>query len=521
MRLILPLLLAVPLLAQPDLVPEPAWRAIFGAVSARQIMEDTEALSRRHRYPNSLGFLDAAAWVQERAAEAGLVNPRLERFDERAPFWDPVEATLDLLAPEARRLADLRDVPVLLMERSADGEIEGELVDAGEGSRAEDFANLDVAGKILLTRRSPGRLWPDLAKRGALGVLSAASPHFFGRAVPAEATAWQQAPRDAVAFSISPKLGTELAALRRQGPVRVKMRARSGQSAPGATALLLTEMPGGAPGRDVVVVAHLDHQQPGANDNASGSAAILEAARVWRQLIGTGALPEPRRRVRFWWATEISSEGKYFQRYPDEARNILLAVNLDQAGGERGADNHLIAILSPDWLPSWADDLIHQIAGSAGRLAPPEHAPSPLTLAPEGSQQPLRPVFWPYAPLSDHVPFVDRTVRVPAISLAVPSLSVIHTDFDSPARLDPTWLKRSAAVTLAAAAWAANAGPEEANALLRYSTSQAASRIAAAADRQAQLKQEERRLDSFRALDPALDIEPNRRRLRAVARALD
>jgi len=62
---------------------------------------------------------------------------------------------------------------------------------------------------------------------------------------------------------------------------------------------------------EVLVVAHLCHPQPSANDNASGAAAALEAARVLQTLIAGGHLPPPRRSIRFLWLPEFTGSQAY------------------------------------------------------------------------------------------------------------------------------------------------------------------------------------------------------------------
>ena len=56
---------------------------------------------------------------------------------------------------------------------------------------------------------------------------------------------------------------------------------------------------------EIAFSCHLDHQKPGANDNASGSVTILEIARVYSKLIREGKLPKPKRTIRFIWPPEI------------------------------------------------------------------------------------------------------------------------------------------------------------------------------------------------------------------------
>src|SRR6185437_11306903 len=56
---------------------------------------------------------------------------------------------------------------------------------------------------------------------------------------------------------------------------------------------------------EIVFSCHLDHQRPGANDNASGCVTILEVARTLQRFITDGKLPRPARTIRFIWPPEI------------------------------------------------------------------------------------------------------------------------------------------------------------------------------------------------------------------------
>jgi hypothetical protein len=321
---------------------------------------------------------------------------------------------------------------------------------------------------------------------------------------------------------ISPEQARELRNLLRSGKsVKVRMRARARRAAEGEIGMVMGEIPGAIKDQDIVLAAHLDHQRPGANDNASGSGTLLEVLATIQRLVASERIPPPRRTLRFWWSTEIWSEREYFEKHPEEAKKILLAVNLDQAGGDRNAENNFVMIGSPEWLPTYADDLLHGLAEHMkDKYAPPEYEPSPLFVAPNGSRRSFRPVYWDYAPLSDHIAFEAKQVGIPCLSLAVPSLHVIHTDQDTIDRIDPTWLKRSALMMLAPALWAAGAGPAEAQSLLEFVVRRARVRVAGADDPAKQVEMEERRLDSVRVFDNALTVEAHKKKLRQIGDAM-
>jgi len=468
-------------------------------------MRQTAAIAAHARYPNSQGFFDAAAYVAARAREYGLQNVRIERFPQTAPMWDEVVAALEVTAPVQRK------INAVLAQHSADGDVTGELAE-GE---------LGLHGKVFLTDNEPPVAWKAVGTLGPAAVISAASGVYFGRRTPPDAILWSEAPPQALAVMISPNDAADLRSLRKRGPVTMHVHARAKRSTPGAIGMVMGEIPGAERGQDIVLAAHLDHQFPGANDNASGSGTLLELARTAERLVTTGKIPKPRRTLRFWWTTEIVSEEAWFRQHPEDAKNILLSVVLDQAGGERGAENNLVAIDNPDWLPSYTDDLIENLAEYVkDKYASAEHEPKPLATAEGGSRQSLRTVYWDYDAITDEVAFEARGIGIPGIALAVPSLNLIHTNLDTTDRLDPTWMKRSALLTLAPALYVANAGTKDARAVLEYTFRRAAARLALSGDPGSDLAFEQKRLDSVRALDSHLDTVAWREQLEAVVRAL-
>lgn len=495
MRLSLLLILLSSAYAQ--LIPDSLLRQILGRISVEHALRHTAAVASYPRYANSQAFFDAAEYTAREARALGLENVRIERFPSPRPLWDALDGSLEMLEPEARLLASLPDNRLLVPQGAGDCEVSAELT-------ADPRA---AAGRILLTPDNP------TASTGAAALLSYASNRFFGRPAPPAAVSWGRAAPDTCALMISPEQGEHLRSLLAENrTVRLRLRLRVKRTEPGAIGMVMGEIPGAVKDQDVVIVSHLD--EPGTNDNASGSGTLLEILRVAK------TLPAPRRAIRFWWSTEIRSEQEYFRLHPEEAKKMLLAVNLDQAGGDRGALNHLVVIFGPGWLPSYADDLVENLAEyMQERYAQPEHQPDPLFCSPSGSRQPMHIAYWPYAPLSDHIAFQAKQVGVPAISLAVPSLHVIHTSLDTLDRLDPTWIKRSALMTLAPALWIANAQEKEAQDLLDYVFRRAVLRLARAADVNAQLQIELQRLESVRAIAP-VSTEAWRQKLTAIAASL-
>ena len=91
------------------------------------------------------------------------------------------------------------------------------------------------------------------------------------------------------------------------------------------------------PEQELVYTAHLDHPKESANDNASGSAAILDIARSFQTLINEGKLQPPKRTLRFLWVPGLFGTMAYIDAHPEIqgpelGGNLLANLNLDVVG---------------------------------------------------------------------------------------------------------------------------------------------------------------------------------------------
>ncbi|MCC6405933.1 MAG: M28 family peptidase [Planctomycetes bacterium] len=116
----------------------------------------------------------------------------------------------------------------------------------------------------------------------------------------------------------------------------------------------LPDASGAEPWKDdyLLFCAHGDSDAggPGADDNASGEAVVIEIASAWAKAVRERKLPPPAHEVRFAiWGSEIASTREYLEsRVPAEG-GLLGVINYDQAGFGSGADQ---LNLEPDDLPA-------------------------------------------------------------------------------------------------------------------------------------------------------------------------
>jgi aminopeptidase YwaD len=335
------LLLATGLWAQkPPLLPEREIAALANELSGETAKRNLEGIARFHRQRGSKEFHEAAEFVAERLRAYGLSDVAILQFpadgkifygtQRSRPAWDAEKGDLaelefggptpcrreiddnaprvlvDCLALNTHSIASYEAEPVVMAEDSESADIaRADLIDAGEGIKESDYAGKDVKGKIVLVSAQPGAV-QDLAvgKFGAAGIVSYAQN---------QKTAWWGENQDAIrwghletfsknktfAFMVSLKTARGFKERLANGE-RITLHAvvKAGQHA-GNYEVVTATIPGVDPrlkDEEIAFSCHLDHERPGANDNASGCVTILEVARTLQKLINgqsVGGCREP------------------------------------------------------------------------------------------------------------------------------------------------------------------------------------------------------------------------------------
>jgi hypothetical protein len=500
---------------QHSLLPDSVIGALAGEVSGETAKRNLERIAGEHRIRGSLGFRRAAQHIVEQLTAYGISDARIESLPadgkrfygsqrSRLP-WDAEFAELWLLRQNgsawerAERLANWDAMPVSLAQDSENGQATALLVDVGNGTSERDYAGKDVRGNLVLTSQQPGAV-QDLAvgRFGAAGIVSYAQN---------QRTAWWGEDENLVrwghletfsahptfAFMVSLKQGRALKQRLLSGEtVRLEARVRAGKHAGGYEVVTAT-IPGADPAlgsQEIAFSCHLDHQRPGANDNASGCVAILEAARALAKLIAEGRLARPARTLRFIWPPEIEGTLAMLNGVPGLAARIQAAIHMDMVGGgpETRATFHVTR--GPGSLPSFVYDVGAEFGALVNRqsaeLAGTGSARFPL-VSPEGGKEPLRAEFPAFTMGSDHEVYTEGSFRIPAIYLNDWPDRYIHTNFDTPANIDATKLERAAFIGAASGYYLAAMGAADAGALLELVQLGALRRTAAMLERRVQL----------------------------------
>lgn len=210
------------------------------------------------------------------------------------------------------------------LQYSAAGSVEAPLVEAGLG-KPDDFEVEDVRGKVALVMRGDTRFADKVqaatdAGAVAIVIVNNQPGNFNGSLVSMSSIP---------AVSVSQEDGATLRQTIRAGgaTVRVEVNASNEQS---TGQNVVATRPGGP--QTLVIGGHVDSVAagPGANDNASGTAVVLELARV----MAARETPYTLKFIGF-DAEEIGLVGSnyYVSQLPEaERRSIVAMVNLDMVG---------------------------------------------------------------------------------------------------------------------------------------------------------------------------------------------
>lgn len=509
--------------ALPPLLEEPVVRALAEELSGTLARHTVQEISLEHRTRASMGFARAAETIRERAERYGLAEVEVIRLpadgehfygtQRSRPAWNVEQAELweqeriaegaEVGWADVRKIADWRTRPVTVAQDSASGEVSADLVDVGAGISAADYAGKEIEGRLVLTSSQPGAAASLALARGAVGIVSAAQN---------QRSAWWGEDRNLIrwghmetfpapaTFGFMVTVNQALAWKERLARgERVRLRASvATRRTPGSYDIVTARIPGTDPdlrAQEVVYSCHLDHQRPGANDNASGCAAILEIARALQRLITAGKIPPPRRSLRFVWPPEIEGTIALLDARPDLAARARAVIHMDMVGGLEERTRSILHITrSPRSLPTAANDVVEAFARFVNEqsyaFAATGEADFPL-VDPEGSRQALRSRIADFSMGSDHQVWTGGSFRVPAIYLNDWPDRYIHTHADGVQNVDPTKLLRAAFLGAASGYYLATVREEQVPDLLAVVRRHALERTAAALGRAAALAGDE------------------------------
>lgn len=447
---------------------------------------DMAPYERDRRSGEYSGLFMESSYVTDKLNEYGLEGVEVELLG-KTRTWDGISASLWETSPNTARIADYRELAAILAQGSRSTHVTAELVWVGNGTKKE-IESVDLKGRIAVTDAPGARVHNPAVNAGAVGIISYYSPRPLKDPVQIPNAGIRGGDNATFCINLPPRDGQVLRdRLMRGEKITVKADIET------STEETEIEVPtcvikGTDPdAEEIILSAHLfeGYVKLGANDNISGSAALLETARTLNDLINKGLLPRPKRSIRFIWVPEFQGSIPWAMKHKDILDRTLCNFNLDMVGlwlskSESVYCMHRTTMGNPHYANDVAESFYHYMgATNRGFVATGVGRPDAVkpVYSMTGSRDPFYYSINAHYGSSDHEVFNDWGVQVPGIIMITWPDNYYHTSGDRPEICDPTQLHRAIVIAAASAYTIAGADAEKAVAIAAEVASNAAKRM--------------------------------------------
>jgi hypothetical protein len=456
---------------------DPIAAAVNPAVDVKRAMETMNRVYSTDRWFTFPKFEETAAWLKQRLEQSGLhdveIGGGIADGKTQAGFWtmplawDVKSARLEMIEPEREVLCDYNAVPASLGMWSGPtpaGGIDADVVDIARTSWQ------DVKGRLVLTDRNSSEYKSKLVQYGALGAINGFSENPAlknGRqwinAWGDDGWAFTKTSTPLLSFSVTPLQAAYLREMLASGKkVRVHAVADT-RYYEGRYPWVTGVLPGQSTDEEVLVLGHTSEQ--GAQDNATGVAAMVEALNTLSRLIRSGTLPQPRRSIRILLMPEMYGSLSYIASHPERMRRTIAAMTVDTpAASFNLPGTEYTFYLNPQVATSYTDALVLRIAAAC--------------------LSPGRPWHWKEQTPGTDSYLGDPTINVPDVwPYSGSGIVTHHNSEDKPGDVDPRSMRDLTAVIATYLYFNAAAGPREVPWLAAITVARGREQVAASPNR--------------------------------------
>ena len=455
-------------------------------------------ITRHHRIQGSRGYRASAQYVLEQLRAAGFSEDEafIESFpsDGRIDYqtwqspsgWDIARAELRMVEPHDERIVGYPEIAMSLITYSNPGDVTAELVWVGSGTRDSDYDGKDVRGKFVLATGYGGSVHRlAVIKYGAAAVVAYLDDD-RAKLVPdmLQYTGMWPLPEEVdhvtFGFNLSNRQGERLRSMLERGQRVVMHGSVEGIGLESYYMDIVVARIEGSelPDEEIIISAHLDHPKESANDNASGSAAILDMANTLQSLIDEGRMERPRRSIRFLWVPEWHGTMAYVDAHPEMVGpglggSSLANINMDMVGENLELlHSRMIMTRTPASIPSALNDVVENMAQMVDGMN---------VRSARGSLSRFNYAVTGYGGGSDHMMFID--LKIPGMMFGHSPDYTHHTSEDTPDKVDPVELERTEIIATATTLFLSDLSDEEAVDLVYLVSANAAGRLGSAGRR--------------------------------------
>ncbi len=476
-------------------LPQEQMDAIVGEASGESAWRTIATINayNRARQPEEFeGTFFETQYVYDQLKRYGLEGIKIVTYPG-GEAWVGFKGELWEIKPLRQKLASFNDMVPMLASGSSPTQATGELIWVGRGT-AEDIRTAQVEGKIVVTEGNISFVHSEACLRqGALGVIAINQGRptteplelswnsIAARGRPRmrrseqdqtpEANPPAEPPKPRFGFNLPLREGEFLKRRLMSGEkITVEVKIDS-ESLPYDLENIVSFIPGTDPNAgEIIFSAHLFEGivKQGANDNISGSAAILEVARTLQALISDGRLPRPKRTIRFLWGPEFSGTSLWVRDNKEIMERTLCNINMDMVGEWLTKCRAFMCLMRTTYgNPHYINDVMenfYRYVGEGNRERIQNRSTAYVVprriVAPFGADEPFYYSIETHYGASDHEVFNDWGVGVPGVMMIAWPDPWYHLSGDLADKSDPTQLKRTVAIGAAAAYTIASADDE-------------------------------------------------------------
>src|SRR2546421_3316698 len=461
---------SVLVLFTPDVTPAPTRfaqliQAIHLEIQPEQAMNFMQQVYSTDRWFTFPKFQETAEYLKQFMKGIGLEDVEVSGApaDGSSQFgfwtmplaWDVKSARLEIVDPpvhsDIATLTDYQKIPASLGMWSGATPPEGIMAEVVGLSDADlpRLGEMHLTGKLVLLNQNPAGFKWALVKSGALGAINTFSENPSLENGRQWINAWgdqgwgfTKGSTPLLSFSISPREATMVRKLLAdRGVLRVKAIVDSRYYS-GVYPYVTGVIRGTGP-EEVLTLGHSFEQ--GAQDNATGVAAMLESLATVNRLILSGKLPRPKRSIRLLTMGELYGSMHYLETHPDRIRRTIAALCMDTPAASYDlAGTEYTFYMNPHTAKTYTAAFI-------------------LRIAQEYFSQVHRPWHEHEAMSGTDTYLSDPMINIPTVwAYSGSGVETHHNSEDTPDRVDHRSLRDVAAVNGAYLYYLANASEPEA-----------------------------------------------------------
>lgn len=454
---------------------KPILDALEKEISGQIALGYVADIANNHRIQASPGIRDACVYALGEFEKLGI-DAELKSYPAndkdydwssmRFKEWSCKDAWLKIIEPEEKYIARFREKKIHVLQRSVSTPKEGLVAEVAvprnKGEEPEDYEGIDVKGKIVVSNGEVHRVNElALVERGAVGMIY---DGMFVRSDLPEGTLddtlkytsywWSPGDVPGLGWVVTPRVGRELRRRVEKGETVKVEGFIEAELYDGFLDNTVATIPGETD-EEIIIIAHICHPEPSANDNASGCGAAMEAARAISKLVKDGVLAKPKRTIRFTLVPEMSGTWAYLADREEDIPKMVAGINLDMVGEDQDKTGSVLVLhKTPDSLPSYVNAVCESIFEATQKEF--------KSIGGNPWMATFRHAIGEFSGGSDHYIYSDPSVGIPCTMMIQWPDKFYHTSDDTIDKVSPDSLAKVASIAATFAYFMANAGEKEA-----------------------------------------------------------